>query len=364
MTGVQTCALPIFLRQLTSPEDVLAIKAQALDRRNNDILRGLCMDIIIGLGDTIRDEPLVFALVATADRHLVSANADGTATVLTADLVIVRSLTGHDDWIRQAAVSPDGRLLATGGWDRRVRLWRLPELVECGEYRLPERVNSVCFDQHSSLLLCAGYDRTITALRVDTLRPAFTLTGHVGAVNAVIASPVGDVAVSAGLDKTLRVWSLTDPSRPTAIRQQEEPITRLAFAGDGASFAAGNWTGEVTVWDVAGTRPRWASHRHTNMIGALSFSADSRYLASSSDDRTARIWHAAGGEPIVTLPHGDFVTAVCFGRDGDRFYCGGYDSQVHLYDTSSWTLIASTDLRVSGARPTAGRSGPDPVLPR
>lgn len=334
-----------FLTQLVLPEDIAVIKAHALDRENTDVLRGLCMDVIIGLGDTVRDEPLVFALVSAPDGRLVTANADGTATVLTPELGIAGTLTGHDDWIRYVAVSPDGTLLATCGWDGRVILWRIPEFATVGEVRLSERVNSVCFDRHSELVLCAGYERAIAVVEAATMRIAFTLTGHTDGVNAVIASPVEDLVVSAGLDKTLRVWSLRRPDRALAVLRQEEPTTRLAVATDGRLFASGSWTGEVTVWDASGPRARWSSRSHSNMIGALGFSPDGRHLASSSDDRTAKIWNAAAGELVTTLPGTDFVTAVCFGRGGHRFYCGGYDSRIHMYDTTAWTLLASADLK-------------------
>jgi WD40 repeat protein len=180
------------------------------------------------------------------------------------------------------------------------------------------------------------------------MRPAFDLVGHTNGVNAIIASPTEDLVVSGGLDKTLRVWSLTQHDRPLAIIQQDEPTTRLTFAPDGRLFASGSWAGEVTVWDAAGPRIRWTNHRHTNMIGALGFSPDSAHLASASDDRTAKIWTAGEGEHITSLPGTDFVTAVCFGRDGHRFYCGGYDSRVHMYDTATWTLLGSVDLKLRG----------------
>jgi hypothetical protein len=334
-----------FLTQMVSPADVRTVKMLALDRENDDIVRGLCMDVLIGLGDTVRDEPLVFAVVATPDDRLITANANGVATVLTAELQIVTTLAGHDDWIRQVTISPDGQLLATCGWDGRVILWRLPELARSGTYRFSERVNSVCFDQRSQLLLCAGYDRLITVLDTDTMRPAFTLSGHVGGVNAVIASPVGDTVVSAGLDTTLRVWSLEQPSRPAAIVQVEEPTTRLAFADDGRAFASGSWTGQVTRWDAESVQATWSSRKHSNQIGGLGFAPGGEYLASSSDDRTARIWRADTGESVAVLPHKDFVTAVCFSRREPRFYCAGYDSQVHMYDMTNWHLLATTDLK-------------------
>jgi hypothetical protein len=334
-----------FVTQMVSLDDVRTIKALALDRENNDIVRGLCMDVLIARGDTVRDEPLVFAMVATPDDRLVTANANGTATVLTERLEVVTTLDGHEDWIRQVTISPDGTMLATCGWDGRVTLWRLPDLVRSGTFQFSERVNSVCFDRQSELLLCAGYDRQITVLDAGAMRPVFALSGHVGGVNAIIASPVGDTVVSAGLDKTLRIWSLGKPDRPTAIVQVDEPTTRMAFAPDGLSFASGSWAGEVTLWDPATVAPRWSSRKHANMIGAVGFSPDGEFLASSSDDRTARIWRARTGESVTTLPHSDFVTAVCFGRRDHHFYCAGYDSQVHMYDMATWRLLATTDLR-------------------
>ncbi|MCM4076472.1 trypsin-like peptidase domain-containing protein [Paractinoplanes hotanensis] len=334
-----------FVKQLVSANDVVSIKELALDRGNTDIVRGLCMDVLIGLGDTVRDEPLVFAIVVTEGGALVTANADGTATVLSGDLTIEGTLSGHDDWVRQVAVSPDGRSVVTCGWDGRVVLWALPGFARRGEYRLPERVNSVCFDRHSELLVCAGYDSAISVLSTATMAPLFELTGHGGGVNAVIASPVDDLIISAGLDKTLRVWSPENPSAKPAVVHLDEPVTRLAFARDGRFFASGSWAGEVTVWDARTLRSLWSSRKHANQIGAVGFSPDSEVLASSSDDRTVKIWRVADGALINSMDHSDFVTAVCFGRGADVFYCGGYDSQVHLYDVATWTSTKVVSLK-------------------
>lgn len=83
-------------------------------------------------------------------------------------------LAGHSDVVISVAFSGDGRLLASGSYDRSARLW------DTGDVRHP-------------------------ALRA-------VLTGHNAAINAVTFAPGGRNVVTGGDDRTARLWQ-TDPGR-------------------------------------------------------------------------------------------------------------------------------------------------------
>ena len=78
-----------------------------------------------------------------------------------------RMLTGHADWVRAVAVSPDGRRVVTASNDRTLKVWEL-----------------------------------------ESGRELQTLSGNAGWVRAVALTPDPWRAVSASADRTLKVWEL------------------------------------------------------------------------------------------------------------------------------------------------------------
>lgn len=55
---------------------------------------------------------------------------------------------------------------------------------------------------------------------------------------------------------------------------------------------------------------------HEKFINKVSFSPDGKYLATASNDKTARVWNTASGREIARIPHEAGVNDVAFGPDG------------------------------------------------
>jgi WD40 repeat protein len=92
----------------------------------------------------------------------------------------------------------------------------------------------------------------------------------------------------------------------------DREVTAVAYGRDG-TLATAAVDGAVRLWDPTGRET--GRLRHDDMVNALAFSRDGRYLATASSDRTARVWDLAGRREMVRFAHPTTVNAIAFSPD-------------------------------------------------
>jgi WD40 repeat protein len=209
---------------------------------------------------------------------------------------LLRRFDGHLNRTGPLVFSADGRRLATGGGDARVRLWDVGGGRRLGQLRHLVGSRPVSFlDGGDSLLVQqqGGRGLVLDATSLTTLRTFGSYTPHRSTV-ATVCGPGGRQAALATGRQV--VWYDVKTGKPTReVTLAGFPADVRALSPD-ASVLAGavSRTGDIGLWDLTTGKQFATLTGHTGFLTALAFSPEGRLLASGSSDTTMLVWDVEG----------------------------------------------------------------------
>ncbi|OAD05957.1 hypothetical protein MUCCIDRAFT_34464, partial [Mucor lusitanicus CBS 277.49] len=324
-----------------------------------------------------------------AKRRDASSSVDLAKAIPFSNIVLPKKaskrISAHDAEIHCIAASSTGTMFATGGADKKIKLFdaKTGNITHSLSGAL-QTITSVQFNSTDELVLGSCTDNATRIWSLATHRLKHTLTGHIGKVYAAKFTMDSNRVISGSHDRTLKVWDLQkgyntrtiftfsscndvclmDPDGQTVISGHLDNNIRLwdARTGVGIKELTGIHSGQITSVSITATDgTTLLTNSRDNTLKTIdvrmydivrsfqaetyrnglnwsrsTFSPDGKYVAAGSADGSLHIWNAKTGKLERALAeHSSVICGVSWNPNGDFLYTAEKNKAVCMWDTST-----------------------------
>lgn len=194
------------------------------------------------------------------------------------------------------APSPGGRRFATAANDGKIRIWdlaTLEEVIEAFPCRNQHQVFALCYSNDGTLLASGGSDKLIDVWKTENMnRLGKPLEGHTSTVRTMIFSLDGEKLISGGADNTIRIWNVKASEQLHLINWHTYWVTCISLSPDGSRFVTASGDANLCVWNLetADFADAGVLRGHSSWISDAVYTPDGKRIISASEDSTLRVW--------------------------------------------------------------------------
>lgn len=275
------------------------------------------------------------------------------------------TLEAHTETVTHLAIHPLRNLLAACSEDSSITLWNLESsalVASLTGHSGP--VYCVDFEPQSGYLLAScSADMLIKLWHMESFQCVKTIAGHEHAISSIAFLPSADFIVSGSRDKTVRLWEIT---RGVCVREFSEvnDWAKQVCVNEEGNYLAACVADCVLVWSVDNPDPVQRLAGHSDLVETVCFSGlhssetiaepsdklhrvtSRTFLASGSRDKTIKVWEVAHGECLMQFEgHDNWVRALAFHPGGRFLYSSSDDKSVRLWDLRA----RQNSLKISNA---------------
>jgi len=262
-------------------------------------------------------------------------------------------IAGHDNWITSiATAAEDPDMLITGSRDKTVIVWKLEHKKILDEQsgkdtvrvvgKMVKRlvghnhfISDVCVSSDRQYVLSSSWDSTLRLWNLATGDTTKRFVGHKKDVLSAAFSGDNRQIVSGSRDRTINVWNTIGISKHVMNddHSHSDWVTCVRFSPnvENPVMVSAGRDKVVKVWEMTNFTLKHNLRGHTSYVNTVTVSPDGSLCASGGKDGIAMLWDLNEGKNLSSLDAGGEIYALCFSPN--RYWlCGAVGSSVKIWD--------------------------------
>jgi guanine nucleotide-binding protein G(I)/G(S)/G(T) subunit beta-1 len=283
---------------------------------------------------------------AQDSKKLVSASQDGKLIIWNAfSTNKEHAIALRSSWVMTCAYAPSGTMVAAGGLDNIVSIYRiggdkrgLTADKPAAELSQHEGYLSCCRFIDDKSIISASGDSTCILWDIERGSPKQVFTAHQSDVMSIsLCEEVNpSIFVSGSCDASAKIWDIRQSGKSAAasFSGHESDINSVVFLPDGTAFATGSDDSSCGLFDLRAGQQinRYSSNKILCGVTSVAFSKSGRLLIASYDESTVHIWDTILAQKIFALDgHEERVSCVQVSPDGQALCTASWDTTMKIW---------------------------------
>jgi dipeptidyl aminopeptidase/acylaminoacyl peptidase len=277
-------------------------------------------------------------LVVLSFTCIVNAQGQGNGQLQDKPLKIFEQ-PGHS--VLSVAISPDNKIVATGGNDNTIILWDINSGTKLNTLKGHTGwILSLCFSPSGNYIASASKDHLGKIWDIRSGSEVVTLKGHSDALSSIAYSPDGKTLATGSADASVKVWDAVSGIAVRTLGGHTKKVYSLCFSPDGTQIASSGEDMNLKLWDVQTGNLIKTFISHEGLVSAVAFSPDGKYIATASYDKTVKLWNSTDGAFVKSLKgHAKEIQSLHFSPDGKYLSTGGHDYVANIWDVNTSKVV-------------------------
>jgi WD40 repeat protein len=297
-------------------------------------------------------------IISPDDRLVATGGSGGQISIWQVDTgENLLSIKAHSSHATGMIFTSDSKKLISASFDRSIKIWDVDSGICLQSWQVSTPLYRLDLSDNGKILAIAGECGSIFLWDIETGKISKILTGHLLGVMYVAFQPHGNLLASASFDSTIKLWDLSTGECIKTLVEHTQIVSSVNFNPLGTQLISSSFDSLIKIWDVKTGNCLQTMQEHSKIVVAAFFTPSGEQIISASQDLTLRIWEKAqidNWQCIKVLQgHQNNIWSIALDSTGKISISGDLSGVLKFWDVESGQCIKTLRSIPKGFRSLA-----------